>query len=178
MKEFYPDADELYDVVDDAGRVIGQATRAEVHADRNLIHRAVHVLIFRPDGRLIMQLRAQSKDVEPGKWDTSVGGHLNAGEDWMTAARRETQEEMRLSGVPLEFLYEHQYRSPRESEDIRTYRAIYAGPVHPQALEISAARDWTPEEISARRGRGVFTRSFEEEWRLYQDFLLQGGGSG
>ena len=46
-------ADEVFDVVNAADEVIGQATRAEVHA-RGLWHRAVHVLVFNSRGQVFL----------------------------------------------------------------------------------------------------------------------------
>jgi isopentenyldiphosphate isomerase len=152
MDNEFPGADELYDVFDEDGRLVGQATRKEVHADRALIHRAVHVLLFRSDGRLLMQKRVKTKDVAPGKWDTSVGGHVDAGEDYDTAARRELK-----------------YRSERESEDVRTYRLVFDGPVSPQWFEIEQVREWTVAEVDRAVGTGAFTRNFEQDWELYRE---------
>jgi isopentenyl-diphosphate Delta-isomerase len=85
--------DELFDVVDHDDRVIGQAPRREVHA-RGLLHRAVHVLVHDAAGRLFLQLRSAVKDTFPNCWDSSCSGHLDAGEDYPTAARRELGEEL------------------------------------------------------------------------------------
>jgi len=85
--------DELFDVVDAADRVVGRAPRREVHA-RNLLHRAVHVLVHDAQGRLFLQRRSMSKDTFPGCWDSSCSGHVDAGEDYFTAARRELVEEL------------------------------------------------------------------------------------
>ena len=85
---------EIVDRVDDQDRVIGTASRSACHADPNLIHRAVHVLVFNGQGELLLQLRSLSKDIQPGKWDTSVGGHLDPGEDYRAAAVREMGEEL------------------------------------------------------------------------------------
>lgn len=170
-----PGDDELYDVVDDEDRVIGRADRARVHNDPSLIHRAVHVLLFRPDGRLIMQKRVKQKDVEPDKWDTSVGGHVDAGEDYESAAYREMKEELGIEGLELERLYDLKYRSGAESENIRTYRAVYAGPLAPSWFEIERVREWTLAEIRDHLGRGVFTNSFEHEWRAYHERLADSG---
>ena len=49
--------DEILDVVDEEGRVIGQATRGACHADRSLLHRAVHLLVYDDGGRLFLQKR-------------------------------------------------------------------------------------------------------------------------
>lgn len=93
---------EIFDVCDAADEVIGQASRAEVHA-RQLLHRAVHVWVFRSDGSLLVQLRSPTKDEYPSTFTSSASGHLDAGEDYPTAARRELLEELGLA-LPLEFI--------------------------------------------------------------------------
>ncbi len=94
--------DELFDVCDINDRVIGQARRADVHA-RNLLHRAVHVWVFRADGRLVVQRRSASKDQFPNGLTSSASGHLDSGEDYLTAAIRELGEELGLHGVELHY---------------------------------------------------------------------------
>jgi len=85
--------DELFDVVDANDQVIDRQTRREVHA-RNLLHRATHVMIYNLDGHLFLQRRSMKKDTFPGCWDSSCSGHVEAGEDYFTAARRELVEEI------------------------------------------------------------------------------------
>jgi len=70
----------LFDLLNDDDKVIGQALRSACHGDPGLIHRAVHVLVFNSSGALLLQKRAPGKYIQPGKWDTSVGGHLALGE--------------------------------------------------------------------------------------------------
>ncbi len=176
MDKDFPGADELYDIYDESGERVGRATRAEVHADPALIHRAVHILVFRSDGRLLMQKRVKTKDVAPGKWDTSVGGHVDAGEGRLTAAVREMSEELGVEGVELEHLYDFKYRSEKESEDVRTYRCRYDGEVEPHWFEIEQVRDWTLEEIERELGKGVFTKNFEQDFRTYLAYLSRHGG--
>ncbi len=86
-------ADELFDVVDEHDNVIGQARRAEVHAQK-LRHRAVHVFCFDGRGRVFLQRRSLLKDTAPGRWCASCSGHVDAGEDYATAAVRELAEEI------------------------------------------------------------------------------------
>lgn len=86
-------ADELFDVVDLDDRVVSQAPRREVHAYK-LLHRAIHVLVHDAAGHLFLQRRSMSKDTFPGCWDSSCSGHVDAGEDYLTAARRELGEEL------------------------------------------------------------------------------------
>ena len=94
--------DELFDVCDLEDRVIGQARRADVHA-RNLLHRAVHVWVFRTDGQLVVQRRSASKDQYPNGLTSSASGHLDSGEDYLTAAIRELGEELGLHNVELQY---------------------------------------------------------------------------
>ena len=90
-----PLPEEIFDVVDPADRVIGQAPRSQVHS-LHLLHRAVHVLLFDRSGALLVQKRSATKDTYPGCYDSSASGHLNAGEEYDAAAARETQEELGL----------------------------------------------------------------------------------
>jgi isopentenyl-diphosphate Delta-isomerase len=92
--------DELFDVCDINDRVIGQARRADVHA-QNLLHRAVHIWVFRTDGRLVVQRRSASKDQYPNGLTSSASGHLDSGEDYLDAAIRELGEELGLCDVEL-----------------------------------------------------------------------------
>ena len=87
--------EEVFDVVDEADRVIGSAPRSEVHR-RKLRHRAVHVLLFNARAELFVQKRSTVKDTFPGCYDSSASGHLNSGEDYDICATREVQEEIGL----------------------------------------------------------------------------------
>src|SRR5512139_2732025 len=112
---------ELFDIVDDDDRVIGTAPRSACHGNPALVHRAVHVLVVNGTGELLLQKRSPRKDIQPGKWDTSVGGHLEPGETYHAAALREMAEELGLTGLPLTFLYHSKIRNEIEAENIATY---------------------------------------------------------
>lgn len=87
---------ELLAIVDEHDEVIGSKARREIHS-QGLRHRAVHILVFDPDGRVCLQKRSLSKDVNPGAWDTSAAGHVDFGETYESAALRELMEEL---GIP------------------------------------------------------------------------------
>ncbi|MCS7338324.1 MAG: NUDIX domain-containing protein, partial [Verrucomicrobiae bacterium] len=89
-------ASEFFDVVNAADEVIGRQPRAEVHR-LGLLHRAVHVLVFNSRGQVYLQKRAHTKDRQPGLWDSSASGHVDAGEDYDTAALRELREELGIA---------------------------------------------------------------------------------
>lgn len=94
-KEIGQSPDEVFDVVDEADRVIGALPRAEIHR-RHLRHRAVHIFWLRPDGQLCLQRRSYAKDNCPGQVSTSCAGHVDSGEGYLQAAVRELQEEIGL----------------------------------------------------------------------------------
>ena len=162
---------DLVDLVNDIDQLVGQALRSECHGNPALIHRAVHVLLFNDQQQLLLQKRSATKDIQPGKWDTSVGGHLDPGESYHAAAVREMYEELGVEGVPLTQLYPSKIRNRIESENIMTFMTIYSGPIVFAADEIDEVRFWTAEEIAAALGSGCFTPNFEEEWQLFNAWL-------
>jgi len=159
--------EEYVDLVSEDDEVIGRALRKECHGNPKLVHRAVHVLLFNARKQLLLQKRSASKDVQPGKWDTSVGGHLDPGEGYYVAARREMFEELGVSGVPLTELYHSKIRNEIEAENILTYLTLYNGEIVFAPDEIDEVRFWSPDEINSALGSGCFTPNFEEEWRMF-----------
>lgn len=89
--------EEWFDVVDADDRVIGQAPRSRVHAEK-LLHRAVHLFVFNSQGEFLLHLRSESKDQYPLTYTSSASGHLGVGESYEAAAERELEEELGLRG--------------------------------------------------------------------------------
>ena len=83
---------EIFPIVDSCGHTIGQATRGECHNGSKLLHPVVHLHVFNSRGELYLQKRALDKDIQPGKWDTAVGGHIDYGEGVTDALHREARE--------------------------------------------------------------------------------------
>lgn len=157
------DKKELLEIVDSTGKVLGTAERSELHADPSLIHRVVHVLVFNNNGELLLQKRSMNKDVAPGKWDTSVGGHVNPGEDIITAANREMEEELGISAQRLDFLYTYLFANHRESELVSTFSCIHDGSFHFNKDEIDELAFWGLRKIKDDMGKGIFSNHFEKE---------------
>ena len=160
---------EIFDVVDEQDRIIGRAKREEVHGNPSLIHRVAHVLVFNSSGELFLQKRSPSKDVQPGKWDTSVGGHVDAGESYDDAALREMREELGITGAKVEFLYTYLHSNTYESEYVSTYRCIWDGSIETDPEEIEKGRYWTLEEIR-KTPREKFTPNFLDELERLEKF--------
>jgi isopentenyldiphosphate isomerase len=162
-----PTEELLTQVTDDDSAILGPVRRKAVHGNPSLIHRAVHVLVVSSDGNLLLQKRSQTKDVQPGKWDTSVGGHVGFGQTYEEAARRESEEELGIVLGEMTFLYPSRIRNAVESENIWTYLYPTDGPFRADPGEIDELRFWSKAEIVAALGRGVFTSNFEEEFAAF-----------
>ena len=154
------DPSELFDVVDSEDRVIGQATRREVHT-KGLFHRSVHIWVFNSRGELFLQKRAMTKDENPGYWDSSAAGHLNAGEGYRTSAHRELMEEL---GISEELQFFMKFPASRETlwEHVETYLCTTDQKITINPMEISEGWFWPMLDLkeSAHKHPGQFTSTF------------------
>jgi isopentenyldiphosphate isomerase len=148
-----PGAD-LVDVVDEAGRTVGTATRREMRA-RRLPHRSVYVLVFNRRGELFVHLRTATKDVHPSHWDPAVGGVLLAGESFDEGARREAGEELGVA-LDLERLFPFRWTDPTNAVHGMVYRALHDGPFALQPEEIVRGEFLTLTAVAERATRDPF----------------------
>lgn len=153
---------EMFPVVDEEGNITGAATRGECHGGSMLLHPVVHLHVFNSKGELYLQRRPEWKDIQPGKWDTAVGGHIDLGESVEQALTREVREELGIADFTPERLTHYVFQSARERELVFVHRTTYDGPVCPSS-ELDGGRFWTPDEIRANLGKGIFTPNFESE---------------
>ncbi len=163
---------ELLEIVTRDGSAVGLAERKRCHSDPSLLHRAIHVFIFKTDGNVVLQKRAATKDIQPSKWDTSVGGHMIPGETMEETAHREMAEELGITSNTLKHLYRYIWETDRESELIDTFRVIHDGPYTIQKSELDAAEEWSIEAVDRQLGAGIFTPNFELEWQRLRTHAL------
>ncbi|MGO9378878.1 MAG: NUDIX hydrolase [Dissulfurispiraceae bacterium] len=161
----------MIEVVNSEGLTIGVRRRSEVHDNPSLLHKVVHILVFNDAGNLLLQKRSMHKDVAPGKWDTSVGGHVSPGENLNKAAMREMQEELGTVPENITPLYSYIYSDSHESELVFTYKCRGNGPFKFNRQEIDEIAFWKIDDIRQSIGSGVFSGHFEDEIMNY--FSLQ-----
>lgn len=159
---------ELLPLVDPAGNVIGKATRTECHNGSMLLHPVVHLHVFNENGELYLQKRPMWKDIQPGKWDTAVGGHVDFGEDIHTALLREAREELGINAEGSELVQMYEFHSEREHELVYAHKIVYDKDIIPSE-ETDGGRFWTMQEIRDAIGHGILTPNFEQEFmRLFE----------
>lgn len=159
--------EEMLPLVNPEGEEIGRASRGECHGGTFWLHPVVHLHVFNSKGELYLQRRPEWKDIQPGKWDTAVGGHADCGETPEQALRRETLEEIGLKDFEPEWLTRYVFESRRERELVHVFRTVTDAPLHPSD-EVAEGRFFGVEELRERMGTGFFTPNFEQEWsRLF-----------
>ncbi|MCM1029434.1 MAG: NUDIX domain-containing protein [Pseudoflavonifractor sp.] len=162
------DHNELFPIVDPDGNVIGSASRAVCHDGRShLLHPVVHLHVITPaHDSILLQCRSLAKDIQPGRWDTAVGGHVDAGEEIAHALLRESREELGIDASGARMLCRYVWQSERESELVNVF-ILEAAPdgltLSPDPDEVSQVRFWSFDEIVQVRGKGILTPNFEQE---------------
>lgn len=161
---------ELFPIVDAEGNTIGCATRGECHDGSKLLHPVVHLHLFNSAGDIYLQQRPLWKEIQPGKWDTAVGGHVDYGESVADALLREVREEIGITDFTPVFLMCYRFESERERELVYVYKCVYEGEVKPSD-ELDGGRFWAISEVEHAIGKGVLTPNFEQEFRMIKGLL-------
>lgn len=170
---------ELFPRTDAEGRILGTVTRGEAHGGTAILHPVVHLHVFNSRGELYLQQRPLWKDIQPGRWDTAVGGHIDyaecllpdgtpkteLGDSVLTALRREVREELGITDFTPISMGHYVFETARERELVYVHRTVYDGPITPSREELAAGRFWTRSEILAAIGRGILTPNFEDEYQ-------------
>ncbi len=162
---------ELLPIVTPEGTVVGKATRGECHDGRSmLLHPVVHLHVFNPQGEVYLQHRPAWKSIQPNRWDTAVGGHIDLGESPAEALLRETREEIGLTDFTPRFLCRYVHESECERELVYVYSTTTDALLTPSE-ELDGGRFFSTSELQQHMGQNFFTPNFESEWSRVEALL-------
>ena len=167
-----PGRKEMFPVVDSSGLVEGIASRQYCHSGSKVLHPVVHLHIVDRFGRLYLQKRSMKKDIQPGKWDTAVGGHVDFGETLLEALFRESSEELGLREFNPIYIESYVFESEIEKELVNVYAAVGSFTLSPDMDEVDEGRYWDIKDIEENLGKSQMTPNFEQEFIRIKDRLL------
>ncbi len=156
--------EEMLAEVDENGKIIGQISRSEAHNGSMKLHPVIHVHIINGKGEILLQKRCMSKIIQPGKWDTAVGGHISYAEKIESALQRETEEEIGLDNVKFSFITKYIWKSEVESELVFVFIAKHEEFDFKPNSEVDDVRFWDKNKIRKNLGKSIFTPNFEVEF--------------
>ena len=157
---------EMFPIVDEQGNITGAATRGECHSGSKLLHPVVHLHVFNAQGDIYLQKRPEWKDIQPGKWDTAVGGHIDLGESVEIALKREVREELGITDFEARFLGNYVWESPRERELVFSFLCTRYNHIHIDNDEVDEGRFWTLQELAEGMEKNKLTPNLVHEYRL------------
>lgn len=163
--------EEMFPIVEPNGLVTGMSPRSYCHSAAKPLHPVIHLHIIDRDGRLYLQKRSLKKDIQPGKWDTAVGGHVSYGETLMEALYREAFEEVGLNDFNPVYLHSYVFESEVERELVNVFAAVGRYELKPDGDEVEEGRFWDMDEIEENFGKSLFTPNFEGEFVRIKDTL-------
>ncbi len=159
------DTEEYFAEVDEDGKIIGKISRTTAHEGSKRLHPVIHVHVFNSKGELLLQKRSPTKKIQPGKWDTAVGGHIKFGENIEDAIKRETFEEINIKDVKVDFLTRYVWQSEIEKELVFVYITVFDDINFMPNDEVEEVKFWKINEIKKNLGKGVLTPNFEFEFQ-------------
>jgi len=158
--------EEWFDIVDEEGKVRGKAPRSVCHAKPGMLHPVIHMHVLDSRDRIYLQKRSLTKKIQPGKWDTAVGGHLSSKEKIEDALKREAEEELGITEFKANFITKYVWETEIESELVFMFFSRYEKAIVVNKEEIEEGRFWKIKKIKVNLGKGIFSANFEFEFKM------------
>lgn len=167
---------EYVDWISSSGKVMGQLEKYFSHL-HGLLHPSVHIFVFDSKKRLILQYRSRTMTFFPSHWDTSVGGHVKAGENIQKGAQRELKEELGVI-APIHLLgwadVEERSKDFYHHERVHYYYSVLpAGKKITPNQEFDDVARISLNDMPAFVKKHTFTPTFMAGWKKFSKKLEQ-----
>ncbi len=162
---------EIFDVLNKNDKVIGKATRKQVH-DKKLLHRSVMFFIFDKKGRILVTQRTKGKDMFPEYWSITLGGHVNSGESYDKAVVREAKEEAGIDNKPF-FMDIIKKRISEEKENSKVYGFVTNGEVKLDKNELKKGMFLNMEGLEKKIKKEKFLPETKELLKILENFKIK-----
>ena len=180
---------ELFDILNPDGSKTGIVRERVVAHREGSLHATVHMWIVRPNEKsgydVLLQKRSQTKDSNPGSYDISSAGHVDAGDEILESAIRELKEELGIEAKPEELhyigvhygafeaeFYGKMFRD-RELSSVYVYtESVEIENLKLQKEEVEAVRWMDYEECRQKVHDGTMPNCiYEDEFRMVGEYL-------
>ncbi len=159
--------EEIFEIIDETGKVIGTEKRSIVH-QKGLLHRASDVFVLDKDGNIFIQQRSFKKLIGPGLWDMSAAEHLKPGESFEQAAIRGVEEELGVKAVDMQKIGERKQRAKfgdlTDNENVQVFKCFFKGKIKLQEEEIEQGKWISKEDLLTEM---AYNEEIFSRWLLY-----------
>jgi len=167
--------EEWFDIVDMEGKLCGKAPRSVCHSRPGFLHQVVHLHVINSDDQIFLQKRSLTKQIQPGKWDTAVGGHVQSGENIESALKREAEEELGLTNFKALGKARYLWETDIESELVHMFVTRSDQIPRLNLQEMDEGKFWKIKKIKAALGKNILTPNFEFEFDILLKQLFKEG---
>ncbi len=158
-------------VVDEEGNVVGKASREECHRNPKLIYPVIRMHLITKNNQILLQKRSLKSDIEPGKWDAAVAGHIHFGEDIEQAVYREAMEEINFKPEFLDLLEKRIFKAPTSTALMFIFITQTDQEIEPNKKEVEDARFFTYQQMLDLQNQDLISVGLQQELHLLQGIL-------
>ncbi len=154
---------EMLPIVDKEGNIIGRASREECHNNPELIYPVVRLHLFNHQGKVLLQRRSLKSDIEAGKWDAAVAGHIMYGETADQAIIRECAEELNFKLENFQAISQRLFKAKTSTALMMVYIGLVEEKPTPNYEEVEEVEFFNLSEIPPLINKGLTSKGLEEE---------------
>jgi len=164
---------EFLPVVNEEGEIIGKASREECHRNPSLIYPIIRLHLFNKENQLLLQRRSIKSDIEPGKWDAAVAGHIKFDEKIEDAVKRETKEELNINITEFQLLHKRLFKAKTSTALMFVFIGLQNEFPSANLQEVEEVRFFTTQQIHKLIKESKASIGLEQEINELQQIKIQ-----